>query len=398
MKKILFLSIFISLNLYAQNLAQILESLQSSSKVKSIVEKSKADVAQNEQFSTYEAASLSASISHADSIPLEGEDGTEYSVAISQDLHHPFSSSLKDKTVNENTKAIKQETKHDLHILELDVVSAYHSSCVSQEMQEKALFLYTQEKERFLQIQKAYELGEIAKKDLLFNKLDLVKLQQNISSYKRSYLLELSSLQLLIDNLKIQDLHCTDLFQPKKVIVLNSLDDHGELKVMEYKKNSARAMYGIHDSLISSFSYEFGYERELDTKRYTFGLSIPLDGMSSLKEKSKAEQLALSTSYLHEKDSLRREIQDYSYSAVEKIEVLYDEYTLIKNEILPLNKELLSLSKMALLEGEGSLMEYLDSTRSYSLNVLEMLEIKKIYYVELFELYKIADLEYGEEK
>jgi len=57
---------------------------------------------------------------------------------------------------------------------------------------------------------------------------------------------------------------------------------------------------------------------------------------------------------------------------------------------------LLELSASALREGEGSAMEYLDASRSYSEKVLEVLEIKKNYYNELFELYKVADLESGE--
>jgi len=59
--------------------------------------------------------------------------------------------------------------------------------------------------------------------------------------------------------------------------------------------------------------------------------------------------------------------------------------------------ELKGLSKSALAEGEGTIMEYLDATRSYSENLLEMLQIKKDYYYELFELYKKADLDLGKE-
>ena len=396
--KIFIISVSIALTLQAQNLVEILDSLQSSNKTKAILEKSKADIAQNEQFLFYDAPSIGASVSHADAIPAGDEDGLEYGLSFSQDLAHPFSSSQKNQVVGASIKAIQEETKYELHILKLNVIAAYHSSCVSREMQEKASFLYMEQAKRFEQIHTAYALGEISKKDLLFNKLDLLKLQQNVSVYKRKYFVELATLQSNVDTMNITTLECNDLLEPSSEITLNPLQEHGELKVMAYKVNSARAMYAIQDAEISSLSYEIGYEKELDTKIYTVGLSIPLDSMSSLKEKSKVQHLALHTSYLYEQDSLRSEIQNYSKSAVAKLEVLYDEYTLIQNEVLPLSKELMLLSKSALLEGEGDMMEYLDSTRSYSLNVLELLEIKKIYYLELFELYKIADLEFGEQK
>jgi len=40
-------------------------------------------------------------------------------------------------------------------------------------------------------------------------------------------------------------------------------------------------------------------------------------------------------------------------------------------------------------------MESIDAARSYKENLLDMLEVKKSYYYEFFELHKIADLELG---
>ena len=148
MKRILILSIFITLHLNAQNLEQILESLETSNKYKSIMQKSSSDIASNELFGTNEAVSLGASVSQADSIAAGDKDGVEYSLGLSQDILNPFSSSSRDRAVNEETNAINQETTHTLHILELDVVSAYHNACVSKEMQEKSLHLYKEQSQR----------------------------------------------------------------------------------------------------------------------------------------------------------------------------------------------------------------------------------------------------------
>lgn len=396
MKTLLILSIFMTLNLSAQNLAQILESFDSSSKSMQITQKLNSDIAKNEFSTTFNAPALSASISRADSIPVNGEDGTEYGLGFSQDITNPFSRSLSDKSVEEYTKALKQEAKHQLHILELNIASAYHSTCISKDMRDKSLLLYQEQNDRFSQVQRAYELGEISRKDLLFNKLDLSKLQKNVSAYKRNYLDAFSSLQEQIDSLKIVKVDCDDLISPHKEITLNSIEEHGELKVLEYKKNATRALYQVSNSAVSSLAYEIGYEKELDMKRYTFGVSIPLDSLSSQKEKLKAEQLALSSSLEHQKDVKHSQVQNYTNISVLKIELLYDELKLLENDILPLGKELAILSKSALLEGEGDIMEYLDASRSYSINLLEMLEVKKNYYDELFQLYKIADIQLGE--
>lgn len=393
MKYVIFSILIMSINLNAQNLAQILEALKVSNKTKAILEKTKSQIAQNELYATNEAPSLGATLSHAkESV----EKGSEYSLGFSQKLTHPFAASQKERGVAQLSKAIEQETKHELHLLTLDVASKYHNSCVSKEMRDKAIFLYEEQSKRVTQIQKAYELGEISKKDLLFNKLDLAKLHQSVNNYKRVYLSELAGLQERVDTLAINDIECGDLLAPIRHVELKPLLEHDELKSIEYKMHASKAFYGVHDSSFSSLGYELLYEKELNTQRYTAGLSIPLDGLSSQKEKFRAEQLSMSSSYAFEKASLESEIQNSSNAFVSKLEALYDELVLLKDEIVPLNEELASLSKKAFDEGEGSIMEYLDATRSYSLNLLGMLEVKKTYYNELFELYKRADLDFGE--
>ncbi|MFA6136864.1 MAG: TolC family protein [Sulfurimonas sp.] len=393
MKYVIFLILFISINVNAQNLAQILESVKVSNKAKAILEKTKSQIAQNELYATNEAPALGTTLSHAKD---NAEKGSEYSVGLSQKLSHPFSVSQKERGVEQLSKAIEQETKHELHLLTLDVASKYHNSCVSKEMRDKATSLYEEQSKRVAQIQKAYELGEISKKDLLFNKLDLAKLHQSVNNYKRTYLSELAGLQERVDNLAINDIECSDLFIPIRHVELKPLLEHDELKSIEYKMNSSKAFYGVHGSVVSSLGYELLYEKELNTQRYTVGLSIPLDALSSQKEKLKAEQLFMSSSYAFEKASLESEIQNSSNAFVSKLEALFDELSLLKDEIVPLNEELASLSKKAFDEGEGNIMEYIDATRSYSLNLLGMLEVKKTYYNELFELYKKADLDFGE--
>jgi len=396
MKFVLYIFVFVTLNVNAQNLAQILESLNSSNKTKAILEKSKSQIAQNELSATYEAPSLGLSLSELDDRSSGGKDGAEYSVGISQDISHPFSSYSKNKSVKEYSKALKQETKHELHLLTLNVVSKYHNLCITKEMRDTATLLYDEQSNRFKQVKRAYQLGEISKKDLLFNKLDLAKLSKNINNYKRAYLSEFSLLQESVDNLIIDDVDCSDIKNPTRHVELRPLSEHGELKAIEYKKNATKALYDMHNSSISSLSYELLYEKEIDANRYTLGLSIPLSPLSSQNEKLRAEQFSLNASYDYEKTNKQAQIQNASKSLISKIEVIYDEFILLQSEIVPLNEELVKLSKSALDEGEGNIMEYLDATRSYSLNLIEMLETKKAYYNELHELYKTADLEIGE--
>ncbi len=393
MKLTALFALLMALNLNAQNLAEILDALKTSKKVQVILEKTKADKAQNELMSLNEAPELGLGISHAKD---SAESGLEYAVGFSQTLWHPFSASSRDSGVNSLAKAIEQSSKYQLHILELEVVSRYHQTCVSKEMRNKSKLLFTEQSRRFEQLKKAYELGEISRKNLLFNKLDLVKLKQRLSSNKKRYFVEFSNLQESIDSMLIDEVSCDDMIPLTRNVELRDISEHGELKEIEYKQNSSKAFYNMYDSFFDSLGYELMYEQELDTKRYSVGINIPLGSLSSQKEKQKAHYLHMNSAYTAEKDSKQEHINNVSSLLQLKLKVLYSDYLLLKLNILPLNLELVKLSKSAYAEGEGTIMEYLDATRSYSENLLEMLEIKKNYYKELFELYKKADLKLGE--
>ncbi|MEN8302663.1 MAG: TolC family protein [Campylobacterota bacterium] len=393
MKHGLFLVFFISVYANAYNLHEIKESLKSNNKTKSVELKRDSEIAKSSLLNSYEAPALGASVSHA---KAADDSGLEYSIGISQTITTPFSYSSKDRAVRQTSMAITQEAKHQLHVIELDVSSKYYAACTSREIHNKSTQLFLEQSLRYRQIERAYELGEISKKDLLFNKLDLSKLRQNINGYELVYLEDFSSLQESVDTLKIDDISCDDLLAPTANIELKEIDEHSELKTLEYKKSASKALYDTHDSAIQSIGYELLYEEELDTSRYTAGISIPLGAVSSEQEMLKAEMLSMSSSYQAEKESMKNEILNNSQKLKSKLELIYFELRILKDEILPLNEELLKLSKSALQEGEGTVMEYIDASRSYSENLLGMLELKKTYYYELFELYKIADMEYGE--
>lgn len=395
MKFTIFLVLIFSVYANAYNLQEIKESLKSNNKTKSVKFKRDSEIAQSSLINSYDAPTLGASLSHAKE---PSDDGLEYSIGISQDIATPFSFSSKNRATEQSTLALTQEAKHKLHVIELDISSKYYAACTSMEMRDKSIVLYKEQSQRYEQLRNAYRLGEISKKDLLFNKLDLAKLSQGISRYQLVYLEEFARLQESVDTLSIDKISCDDLEQPVQNVELRDINEHGELKALEYKKNASKAMYDVYDSTLQSIGYELLYEKELEKKRYTVGISIPLGVVTEQKEMMRSGELAMSSSYEFEKEAMKNEIQSSSMKLKSKLELIYYELSILQNEILPLSEELLKLSKSALTEGEGTVMEYVDASRSYSENLLGMLELKKTYYYQLFELYKIADMEYGEEK
>ncbi|MDY0116182.1 MAG: TolC family protein [Sulfurimonadaceae bacterium] len=390
MKIKVFLLIFVSINLFAQNLNEIIQSLEMGKRVTSMKEQTKADIAQVEYFDSYDAPYLGFNLSHADE---SNDKGFEYAVGISQDIAHPFASNSKTMAVQAKTKAIEQGSLYALDVLSLEIAKKYHLACISKEMSVSAQKLYDEQNESFFKLQKAYELGEISKKELLFNKLDLVNTKRSVTTHKRAYITELSDIQKVVENLDIEYLECSDLMKITKEIELKSVEEHTLLKEISYEQSSAKSFYDLHNSSFSTIGYELLYEKELDNKtRYTFGLNIPLDVLSSKTQKQRAEYLHRDASLIAGREALILEIQNGVKSSITKLRTLYEEFLLLEEEIVPMSLELKDLAKKSLREGHSSVLEYLDATRSYSKISLELQEIKKGYYEELFELYKRADM------
>ena len=389
MKIKIFLLIFVSINLYAQNLLEITEAFKKSKRVTSMKEQTKSDIAQTRLLNSYDAPYLGLNISHADE---SGDKGSEYALGLSQEISHPFASSSKTVAIEAKSRAIEQGSSYALDILTLEIAKIYHQACVSKEMTLSLQRVYDEQNESFLKLQKAYEFGEISKKELLFNKLDLAKTKQSVTAHKKKYMLELSNLQEAAQTLHVEDLACNDLAKITKEIELKGIAEHPLIKEVSYEQKEAKSFYDMYNSTLSAIGYELLYEKELGASRYTFGLTVPLDFLSSKNQMQRAEFLHKNASLVAKGDALTLEIQNSIEASTTKLEALHVEFILLQEEILPLSLELKDLAKKSLHEGHSSVLEFLDATRSYSKTTIELQEIKKDYYNELFELYKKADV------
>jgi hypothetical protein len=389
--KILFL-FFVPFGLYAQNLSEILEAFRHSERARSINETLLGEKARNSVTSAYSAPMIGAGLSHARS---DSQEGTEHSFSLSQNILYPFSDASKARAQKDLDAAAQSEAAYTLSSLELDIGAQYHLACTAFEINEKAQMLYDEQAKRYDKLNQAYEVGEISKKELLMHKLDMVKFRQKTGLYKTKYLEELSFLQES-SGVPITALSCDDLVMPAAFVGLKPLEEHTAIKALEYKKNSANALYTLEDSLFTSLNYELSYEKEIDLSRYKFAISLPLGFLTSQKESLKAEQLHRYSAYDAHKEYLQQNLKNSSASASLKIKTLYEQLELMQDEILPLNEELFELSKLSMDEGEGDVMEYLDAVRSYRLSLIDLSEIKQAYYRELFTLYKNNDMKFGD--
>ncbi|MCD6258351.1 MAG: TolC family protein [Helicobacteraceae bacterium] len=394
MKTILLLCLFFSFDLLAQSLWEILQSTPQNNKLKALQYRQDAQSAQTQAQLSYEAPTISLDVGSAQE--KAGEDGVEYALAFSQEIQTPFALEEKNSAQRAMIRSLALSTEYENNSFVLDLALSYHLACVDKESFELLHLLVTEQKKAFDRLRVAYELGEISRKDLLFHQVEYLKLQEQERYFQRLYERSLLALQSQVQNLEIDTLTCSDMILPSEENLKIEPQKHAKLQALAYERDAATSYFKLSDSFVQSLGYSLSYEKELDKKRYGVMVSIPLTSFTSKQEQLQAQYLHTQSALEEELNSLSYELDQNAKSLRARLHSNYESYTTYQEQVIPLSKELQELSLIALFEGEGSVLESLDATRSYLSNTLGMLEKKRTYYQELFALYKITDRRLGE--
>lgn len=392
MKTLFLLLALLAFDAVAQTLQEILELQKNDNKTKSTLAYTEAMHSQNALLESYDAPWLSGGVAYS----KEGEKkGGEFTLTFSQELTNPFDSSKKASLQKSLKNSLELEQMYNLSQRELSIAQKYYSACVSKLTLKQSQQLQKKQLQKIKELEYAYSLGEISKKELLFSKLDLAKLSKETHNYNRVYTEEFALLEQSLSGMALSSLSCSDLVPPKRHQSQNNKRHHRALESLEYKQQATLQSYELYDSFLPKMQYQILYEQELSMERITLGLSIPLTQLTHRQELLKAEQLKKNMALGYEREALKSELEQSLQKKEKLLRLLYDEYQTQKDEILPLSHELLELADYAYKEGEGSLMEYLDAWRSYEESSIELLKIQKSYYEALFAFYKISDSNYG---
>lgn len=387
-KKIVFL-LLLPFGLQATSLDEILANAQKSRYIEALKQNDFALHAQIKAQAAFDPLELNFGIAHAKN---PDENGAEYALGFSQSLAYPLESNAKENRAEQLAAASQKETHYKTNIFLLEISEKYYMACNSIERLKILKELSAQQEERLAKLEEAYRVGEISKRELLVHRLDLATLQQEIRAYERESQTKRAGLDAAVDFMAIDALACNDLLAPREFEVRTNAGEHTRFKTLQHRINAANASYAMQDTFLSALGYELTYEKELDTTRYSFALSIPLGGTSRQKEQNRLEALHTTQSHREELSLLEIQTAHAIQTLSLKIETLVQEYKTMQEEILPLSKELLELEKLSYAQGESTLLSYLDAGRSYKSHLLQGMQIKQEYYEALFALYKKADV------
>lgn len=393
--KTIVLLLFLLDQIYAFTLQEVLQSVRTTSKFQSLEYKQAALVASNKAQMSSDPASLSFDFGYAKE--ALGEDGLEYQLSLSQDLKYPLLERKKERYSAYTLEYYKAQNRLEQNLLLFEGAQTYHLACIDKERYEEFEKIVQNQKDIVAKLQKAFLLGEIAKRVLLFHQLQEHKLVKELEEYRHSYEQTLLVLEEQLENHTLETLACHDLYTIAPLEKSTEFDEHQEYKILHAQEKLTALDLDFAQSVIPQLSYTLGYEKELDKDRYGIILSIPLQFWGSQTQQQQV-------SFLNQKRVLRNKVTSFakSYKIREEkyrqtLRNRYENYIRYEKEILPLSKELQELSLFALYEGEGSVLESLDALRTYQENLIEFLEIKKEYYTDLFMYYKSIGI-YKEER
>ncbi|NOQ29578.1 MAG: hypothetical protein GQ570_00495 [Helicobacteraceae bacterium] len=359
---------------------------------KSINSFEKAFKAQNRALSASDAVVLNAEGAHAR--PKYDKDGYEYTVGLEKNFLNPTYQNELLKSSNYESDAQILQLKHSFLALQNSVKLLYHINCLDRKSEKQYKKSFKSFKKLYVKKQKAYEYGEVSRKELLQLQIELLRLKSKYKYYKKEEQISRDALQakLLLNSFKNETSQCNDLYPITKELSENN--SQTSLQELSFQKKilSADSSYKQHDTFLNSVALSAAYQSEIDTKRVIVALSIPLNFSGALNTQSRLAALNKKSAYEEEarefklqrsaKIELLNKKLVQGFEATQAFSSMLDKY---ENELIPLIEKGYNLA-------EFSAIEYLLSKREFMELKKEQIQNYKNYYKTLFELYTTLEI------
>lgn len=393
--KIIFFIFTFTIYLHAStiNLDEIMQKIKTQHPMqKSIQAYQYAYGEQNNANSSREALLFSADGTYAK--PDLDDAGYEYSIGIEQNFMNPTVQENIQKSAQYQSDANILRLKHDFLVLQNDVKFLYHINCLDKNTLQEYKASYTAFELLYKKKEKAYSFGEISKKELLQLQIELQRIKNQYRHYESEVLVSRNNLQskILLPFFDNKELFCEDIDKVQEELVLFNEEASMLEKSVDKKILSVKSDFNRHNTLFDSFSLFASYQDEIDTNRFIFGLSIPLNFTSSINEKNRAADMHKQSAFEYEKENLKLKkasdtklLKQQLMQSFQDIKVLNSILKRYENELMPLIEKGYRL-------GEDSAIEYLLSQREMWNIKKELIGQYKNYYKILFKIYSVLEI------
>lgn len=322
------------------------------------------------------------------------EDGYEYSVGLEQSFINPTVKANISKSFRYKNDAEILKLKNDFLLLKNDVGLLYHINCLDRKTTKQYKDAYLAFETLYTKKQKAYKYGEISKKEILQLKIELNRLKGNFKHYKNEEKKSRNNLQakILLPVFKEEILSCTDIYEIKGKLLFSTTEESMQEQALNKRIQSVSSDFNRYDTLFDSFSVSAQYQNEIDTKRISVGLSLPLSFTSSINEENRAVAMYKQSALEHKKQAVKLKRESEIESLQNQLFQAYEDIELVSSMLKSYENELMPLIEMGYRLGEDSAIEYLLSKREMWMYKKNLIQNYKYYYETLFKLYSVLEI------
>ena len=349
--------------------------------------------AENRSDNTHKPMVLFGDGAYVDPDADADEDGYEYSVGIVQNIRISESQKNTYDAARYQSDADHLEMQRSFILLQNQIKSLYHTSCLDHQKVKQFTTSYNAFASLYAKKEKAYNYGEISKKELLQLQIELKHFKRILQTYLSKQTISRDELQAVIalPELNEQTLSCQDLYPIVTKHVDSANISYLSEQAIDKRIQSAQSSGSLYDTNFESIDVELRYDNELDQDRYVLGFAIPLGFTSSTDEEKRAAAL-------HQKSALeyeRKNLLEQKSAQLKMLEKKLAEHVRgiesMSQIVKSYHGELMPLIETSYRLGESSAIEYLLSKREAWALQKELIETKKNYYTTLFELNSVTE-------
>ncbi len=305
-------------------------------------------------------------------------------ISIEQPLENPFKRKYRIKKYERNWQAYR----HSLDFLKLEIAyqikDLFFTILLQQHFDELAKKNLDSIKKIYQLIEKRASLGEVKELEAIKLRVEILKAQNEWERIKTELKLAKNNLNKFLGNTLPPDFSIQgDLEFKKFVIDEKSLIDkvttlHPLLKKKEKEVELSESnIHYIKWQRIPDPKLKAFIENEIDGKNKGLGISLEIP-LWNFKSKEIAEAESLFLKERQQLNALKIELATEVKSQFKKLKLIEQKIELFYSELLAQAAESLKIAEISYEQGEISLIDYLDSQRTYN-------EVIKDYYQALYE-------------
>lgn len=324
--------------------------------------------------------------------PATGKDETEYSLGFSKPLYLGSALQEEEKIAVLQTQMVQIAGEKDEIALTHTVQNLYHQHCIDKSRAVSFRDAYREFVTLYSKQEKAYQLHEISKVELLQLRMEREQLHaEQKEAEMRQRASEAYLLGVLGQRSEKTELACNDMISPETLPDTAS-SQFTLTKAYHYKAlQQAKTTVERYDTLFDSVTLSAQYDKEIDMERAGIGFSIPLHFSSDRYERKQLAAMHQSNAITHRQHyEMQIASQQYRTGVAELKGKLLTLHTTAES-LETYQKELFPMIEKSYRLGESSLIELLLTKQRYRTLQHTYYETQKSYFHLLFSLLTLTE-------